>query len=194
MFDDVERRAPTVDAAVKRSTGEVDDEKSKKSLSEIYEEAYLREKERQAADASVSSTTGAAAQEAADASRASTAPPADPDVRRVEGLLKSLFQRLDELTNFHYTPPEAIQDIQVIANVPAIVVEEKVPTAISDAARLAPEEVYRKPMVVAAVWSHALRARWRFPCPDRRLVSRGERGRTRATLLGRGGGSYTGRF
>jgi hypothetical protein len=154
IFDDVERRAAPVPAPRARGAAdaEVDDAKSKKSLSEIYEEAYLRERERQAAVAT-DPTAGAPAPSAASA--APTAPSLTDDeakaVQRIEAQLKALFQRLDLLTNFHFTPAEPTPDVQIIANVPAIAVEEKVPSALSDAARLAPEEVYRKPTTTAIV-------------------------------------------
>ena len=72
-------------------------------------------------------------------------------MNRIEALMKDLFRRLDELTNFHYTPAEPTADVQVIANVPAIAVEEKLPSSLSDAARLAPEEVYKKPTTTIMV-------------------------------------------
>ena len=151
LFDDVERRqAPAPEPKRRAGDGELNDEKSKKSLSEIYEEAYLREKERQAAPG-----TDGAGPATASGATAPTAPTTteaeDKEVKRIQGLMNELFRRLDQLTNFHYTPAEPTADVQVIANVPAIAVEEKVPASVSDAARLAPEEVYKKPTTIIAV-------------------------------------------
>jgi len=135
---------------------ELSDEKSKKSLSEIYEEAYLREKERQAAEGPAEASSDlfatAIAAAASKAKESSTATEEEAKaIVEIKKQMSQLFSRLDELTNFHYTPPEPAADVQIIANVPAIAVEEKLPAALSDAARLAPEEVYAKPTVLTAV-------------------------------------------
>lgn len=155
-FDDVERKAAPVPVARRPAEVELSDEKSKKSLSEIYEEAYLREKERQAAEGPAEANSdlfaSATAAAAAKGKEASTATEEEAKaIAEIKKQMSQLFNRLDELTNFHYTPPEAVADVQIIANVPAIAVEEKLPAALSDAARLAPEEVYAKPTMLAAV-------------------------------------------
>jgi U3 small nucleolar RNA-associated protein MPP10 len=52
--------------------------------------------------------------------------------------------KLTSLSNFHYTPKAPQLKVQVVENVGAIQMEEALPTTISDAQTLAPEEVYEK--------------------------------------------------
>ena len=62
--------------------------------------------------------------------------------------LKLLFSRIcysmDALSNFHYTPKPFVRKEEVNTNVAAIQMEEVIPTNISDASLLAPEEIYDK--------------------------------------------------
>jgi U3 small nucleolar RNA-associated protein MPP10 len=105
----------------KRQVEEVDDEKSKLGLGELYAKEY----ERQIFGAKEEDKYAKAHAE-------------------VEALFAKVCNRLDLLSNFHYTPKAVVDEITVRPNVPAITLEEKLPMGVSDAQALAPEEVYGK--------------------------------------------------
>jgi len=72
-------------------------------------------------------------------------PARDRAVLECRKIFKELVQKLDVLTNYHFTPsniPE-MTVAQQPGNVPALVVEEKLPEQVSKASMLAPEEVYK---------------------------------------------------
>ena len=71
-------------------------------------------------------------------------PARDRAVLECRKIFKELVQKLDVLTNYHFTPSN-IPDMAVTqpGNVPALVVEEKLPEHVSMASMLAPEEVYK---------------------------------------------------
>ncbi|KAL1922370.1 uncharacterized protein VTP21DRAFT_9909 [Calcarisporiella thermophila] len=125
-FDDVERkRDPTFRPFLPSKQIELSDEKSKKSLAEIYEDEYVQQ------------TTGNFTNEK------------DEKLRKAHEEINLLFgelcQKLDSLSNFHYTPKPAKPEFTVVADVPTIEMEEVIPTNASNATLLAPEEVYEKP-------------------------------------------------
>ncbi|XP_074284341.1 M phase phosphoprotein 10-like isoform X2 [Silene latifolia] len=118
-FDDVQR-APKLPSAAPKERKELDDNKSKKGLAEIYEEEYAQQ-------------TGLAA-----------APLSHNDELRKEAseLFKRLCLKLDALSHFHFAPKPVMEDMTIPTNVPALAMEEIAPVAVSDAAMLAPEEVF----------------------------------------------------
>jgi len=148
-FDDVKRKfvdPETTKKPLSAGNSDLEHEKSKKSLSEIYEEAFLKQQQSTFAK----DKADAASQEA---HPAENLPKTETEKihASIRKQFKELSARLDALTNFRFTPalPEEAEMV-VVANVPAMVVEEKVPTAFSDASRLAPEEIYKKKMVQIA--------------------------------------------
>lgn len=119
LFDDVQKSLILPNRAPKELK-EMDENKSKKGLAEIYEEEYVQ-------------TTGLV-------SKASSA--TDELKKEASTLFKKLCLRLDALSHFHFTPKPVIEDMSIQTNVPALAIEEIAPLAVSDAAMLAPEEVF----------------------------------------------------
>ncbi|KAG6503301.1 hypothetical protein ZIOFF_035612 [Zingiber officinale] len=118
-FDDVER-APILPSKPPKETKEMDENKSKKGLAEIYEEEYAQK-------------TGLA-----------PALLSASDKLKIEAtmLFKKISLKLDALSHFHFAPKPVIEDMSIQVNVPALAMEEVAPLAVSDAAMLAPEEIF----------------------------------------------------
>ncbi|XP_013385901.1 U3 small nucleolar ribonucleoprotein protein MPP10 [Lingula anatina] len=121
-FDDVERKIkPTEDAFQYKKRITLDQEKSKQSLGEIYEQEYLKQVQETEEDKT------------------------DPQHEDIKKMMQSLFIKLDALSNFHYTPKPAVPEVKIVSNMPSIVMEEVAPLSASSAALLAPEEIQEKP-------------------------------------------------
>ncbi|KAG2241765.1 hypothetical protein Bca52824_072182 [Brassica carinata] len=97
-----------------------DDSKSKKGLAEVYEEEYVQKSNPLYAPATFS----------------------DELKKEASMLFKKLCLKLDALSHFHFTPKPVIEEMSIQTNVPAIAMEEVAPVAVSDAAMLAPEEIF----------------------------------------------------
>ena len=106
---------------------DLSDAKSSKSLAELYEDEYQ-----------------ASRSEANEGS----APRAEADVKlekehsEISADLDSLFNKLDALSNAHFTPKAPKAAIQTVSNTPSVAMESALPTNMSAASMLAPEEVY----------------------------------------------------
>lgn len=121
-FDDVERKEkPKEDPFEFKKRIVLDQEKSKLSLGELYEQEFLKQQQQDKEEVK-----------------------ADPECEKIEKDLHKLFQQLDALCNFRYTPMKAGTEVKIIVNTPAITMEEVAPTASTDAQLLAPEEVKGK--------------------------------------------------
>ncbi|KAI4336170.1 hypothetical protein L6164_014730 [Bauhinia variegata] len=118
-FDDVQG-PPKLPSKAPREIKELDENKSKKGLAEVYEEDYVQKTNPAIAPLSFK----------------------DEQKREASMLFKKLCLKLDALSHFHFTPKPVIEDMYVQANVPALAMEEIAPVAVSDAAMLAPEEVF----------------------------------------------------
>ncbi|KAK2978079.1 hypothetical protein RJ640_005200, partial [Escallonia rubra] len=118
-FDDV-FRAPTLLNKAPKERKELDENKSNKGLAEVYADEY--------------------AQKTGLVSSALTF--SDEQKKEASVLFKKLCLKLDALSHFHFTPKPVIEDMTIQANVPALAMEEIAPLAVSDAAMLAPEEVF----------------------------------------------------
>ena len=128
-FDDVERQlAPTeekqLEAKHEEEKPELSAEKSKSGLGDVYEAEYLQR------------AMGASSEK-------------DKKEQRLEEEVKTLFnelrRQLDSLSNFHYTPTAEVEELDVESkpNVPALSMEEVLPTAVSESQQKAPEEVHK---------------------------------------------------
>ncbi|XP_050375803.1 M phase phosphoprotein 10 [Argentina anserina] len=119
LFDDVQR-APTLRTKAPRERKEMDEKKSEKGLAGEYEQEYLQK------------------------INADSGPLSSKDKQKIEAdmLFRKLCLKLDALSHFHFTPKPVIEDMTIQDNVPALVMEEIAPVAVSDAAMLAPEEVF----------------------------------------------------
>ncbi|XP_024007543.1 U3 small nucleolar ribonucleoprotein protein MPP10 isoform X2 [Eutrema salsugineum] len=118
-FDDVQR-APSLPTNSKREVKELDDNKSKKGLAAVYEDEYVQKANPAFAPATFS----------------------DELKKEASVLFKKLCLKLDALSHFHFTPKPVIEEMSIQTNVPAIAMEEVAPVAVSDAAMLAPEEIF----------------------------------------------------
>uniref|UniRef100_A0A0D9XNU6 U3 small nucleolar ribonucleoprotein protein MPP10 n=1 Tax=Leersia perrieri TaxID=77586 RepID=A0A0D9XNU6_9ORYZ len=118
-FDDVEKPSPMSFKAPKEQK-ELDESKSKKGLAELYEDDYAQKAGLAPAPLSIS----------------------DELKNEANTLFKRICLKLDALSHFHFAPKPVIEDMSIQANVPALAMEEIAPVAVSDAAMLAPEEVF----------------------------------------------------
>ncbi|KAF0890228.1 hypothetical protein E2562_039501 [Oryza meyeriana var. granulata] len=118
-FDDVEKPPPLPTKAPKEQK-ELDESKSKKGLAELYEDDYAQKAGLAPAPLSIS----------------------DELKKEANTLFKRIFLKLDALSHFHFAPKPVIEDMSIQANVPALAMEEIAPVTVSDAAMLAPEEIF----------------------------------------------------
>ncbi|KAJ3042072.1 u3 small nucleolar ribonucleoprotein MPP10 [Rhizophlyctis rosea] len=130
LFDDVIRKAPPRDREYDPNARRaIDEEKSGKSLAELYEVEYVKQ------------TTG-------------TQQPTEKDEKlqkahqEIDDLFRTLTQNLDALSNFHYTPKPTRAELEILPapTVPAIQMEEVTPAAVSDATLITPKEVFSAPV------------------------------------------------
>nr|XP_002738217.2 PREDICTED: U3 small nucleolar ribonucleoprotein protein MPP10-like [Saccoglossus kowalevskii] len=122
-WDDVERKVkPKEEAFEYRKRITLDQEKSKQSLGEIYEQEYLKQNQQ-------------------------TAEEENKEHADINKMMNCLFLKLDALSNFQYTPKPAIPEIKIVSNIPSISMEEVAPITVSEADLLAPEEIQEKTKV-----------------------------------------------
>ncbi|KAJ3388284.1 U3 snoRNP protein [Entophlyctis sp. JEL0112] len=127
LFDDVERKIPPKTKKFDPNRRNIiDEEKSSKSLAEIYEDDYRK---KTAGDEKMKTEKDAQVENAH---------------REIDGLFKDLCNQLDALSNWHYTARAPVAELEVVPgpSVPALTIEEVIPAVVSDAALAAPKEVY----------------------------------------------------
>ncbi|NXK61261.1 MPP10 protein, partial [Sylvietta virens] len=118
--DVVPKEKPKEEAFEYKKRISLDHEKSKLSLAEIYEQEYMKLHQQK------------------------TEEQENPEHKEIQEMMDSLFQKLDALCNFHFTPKPPVPEVKIVSNLPAISMEEVAPVAVSDAALLAPEEIKEK--------------------------------------------------
>ncbi|XP_050224643.1 M phase phosphoprotein 10 isoform X2 [Mercurialis annua] len=118
-FDDV-IKLPSLPSTAPKEVKEMDENRSKKGLAEVYEDEYVQKINPAAAPIYFS----------------------DEQKKEARILFKKLCLKLDALSHFHFAPKPVIEEMTIQSNVPALAMEEIAPMAVSDAAMLAPEEVF----------------------------------------------------
>ncbi|XP_071098708.1 U3 small nucleolar ribonucleoprotein protein MPP10-like [Haliotis cracherodii] len=122
-WDDVERKVkPKGDVFEYKKRIVLDQEKSKQSLGDVYEQEFLKQQKEEKEEREEE----------------------DPKHENIRKSMRSLFLKLDALSNFHYTPKEARPELRIVSNIPTIAMEEVAPVSVSDQKLLAPEEVKEK--------------------------------------------------
>ena len=124
-FDDVERVEPGLnDDKKRRQFTELDDQKSKKGLGDIYADDYVAQKHLK--------KTGKSLEEDKE----------EPLVVEARALFAKLSNKLDALSNFHFAPRPTVEELEIKTDAPALQVEEVAPVMSSGDAAKAPEEVF----------------------------------------------------
>ncbi|KAI9493554.1 U3 small nucleolar ribonucleoprotein complex, subunit Mpp10 [Zychaea mexicana] len=125
QFDDVERKQdPTLRPFLPSKRVNISDERSKRSLAELYEDDFVKQK------------TGDTTNEKDEALK--------QEHEEITSMFDSLCHKLDALSNFHFTPKAPKAEVTIVSDAPAISMEEVTPVNVSEATLLAPEEVYEK--------------------------------------------------
>merc|ERR1719510_1198822 len=132
-WDDVERKVKPVENPLDYKKKLVlDQEKSKLSLAQIYEEEYLKMAEEK--------TEKKASVGLLDKEEEET----PGEVVEIKAMMNSLFRKLDSLSHLHSTPKQKSAELKIVRNIPSIAMEEVAPVAATNAVLLAPEEVVDK--------------------------------------------------
>lgn len=111
----------------KRERVELSDEKSREGLGDIYEKAYLE-----------------------DAMGIKGSDEGEEKKRELSKMFASICSKLDALSNFYFTPKPRVDETDVKVDVPAISMEEIIPTAVGSESRTAAPEEIVKPKIKAA--------------------------------------------
>lgn len=133
-WDDVDRKIrPVEDPVEYKKKLVLDQEKSKLSLAQVYEEEFMKLAE--------SATAKKPSVGLLDKDEEEETP---AEVDEIKDMMNTLFRKLDSLTHLHYTPKQKSAELKIVRNIPSINMEEVAPIAASNAALLAPAEVVDK--------------------------------------------------
>jgi len=133
-WDDVERKVkPVEDPREYKKKLVLDQEKSKISLSQVYEEEYLKLAESTAPKDKHS--IGLLDKEDEEVPK---------EYEEIKEIMNTLFRKIDTLTHLHYTPKAKSAELKVVRNIPSLAMEEVAPVSASNASLLAPDEVIEK--------------------------------------------------
>lgn len=120
-FDELQRRVITENNAFKPSSSyELSEQKSQKSLAQIYEDQY----------SSVDSSSKAGEE-------------LTKQHEEISQLFQSLNHKLDALSSAHFIPKPHQKDLEVKVQTAALSMEDAQPLAVSTESTMAPQEVYR---------------------------------------------------
>lgn len=126
-WDDVERKVrPVEDPREYKKKLVLDQEKSKLSLAQVYEEEYVKLAEGVEA-AKTKTSIGLLDKEKEETPET---------VQEIKNAMHELFRKLDNLTHLHYTPKQKSAELKIVRNLPTIAMEEVAPTAASNATLL----------------------------------------------------------
>ncbi|KAJ3411862.1 u3 small nucleolar ribonucleoprotein MPP10 [Chytridiales sp. JEL 0842] len=133
VFDDVERKVDPRDHLKPfdpEKRGGLDETKSSKSLADLYESEYTKK------------ASGGGGGEGELTEKQKELGKAH---KEIGNLLTDLFSSLDSLSQFHFKPsaPMAELEITPAASVPALTLEEVIPSTVADATLATPQEVYK---------------------------------------------------
>merc|ERR1711976_864667 len=132
-WDDVERKVkPVEDPYEYKKKLVLDQEKSKLSLAQIYEEEFMKVAEQ--------TTEKKASVGLLDKEQDET----PTEVTEIKSMMNTLFRKLDSLSHLHFTPKQSSAELKIIRNIPTIAMEEVAPVAATNSVLLAPAEVVDK--------------------------------------------------
>merc|ERR1712243_477018 len=117
-WDDVERKVrPVEDPTEYKKKLVLDQEKSKSSLAQVYEEEYMKLAE--------NATSKKPSVGLLDKDVDEETP---TEVEEIKTMMNTLFRKLDSLTHLHYTPKQKSAELKIVRNIPSINMEEVAPT------------------------------------------------------------------
>eukprot|EP00794_Sanderia_malayensis_P009479 gene9479-10469_t len=120
-WDDVTRKVKPVEKPFEyKKRLELDQEKSKIGLAEVYEKEYIKQAEDKSDDEE------------------------NPAHEEIRTMMNGLFAKLNALSNFCYTPKQPKPELKVVSNLPSLQMEECMPVTTSNHQMLAPEEIHDK--------------------------------------------------
>lgn len=129
QFDDIPRRSELSAPHLRKELPELSDQKSQKSLAELYESDQMREQTPDYYAKQDSQVMDAAHQEVVD-------------------MFTSVSRKLDALCSWQYTPRPAAPSLNITTDTPSIAMEEAQPGTMSLESQQAPQEVYRSESAV----------------------------------------------